>query len=242
MNNRAGIIFGKVVLSIIFAIVGILLGAIFGEILGTKMLGFLFVSTLLFPIWYPSSLQSRTIATVIGPVTALGVWYAGRLAITLGPGNAIIALSAAISTAGFAVGLGVEYLIMRRPKRSPELLPEPSADNRHDNQPTSAHENDALQSSATPQTDAAASNGIGKFLANGFMLLIICFVVGWVLSVVEIDALGFIRFVSQSFRGLIDLLGDAVRWGLPYILLGAVVVVPIFMIKLGVDFFRRRRR
>jgi hypothetical protein len=73
MNSRAGIIFGKVVLSIIFAVVGLVLPAIVGEILGTKAvgsLGFLFVSTLLFPIWYPSSLQSRSIATVMGPVRA----------------------------------------------------------------------------------------------------------------------------------------------------------------------------
>jgi hypothetical protein len=38
------------------------------------------------------------------------------------------------------------------------------------------------------------------------------------------------------------LAADAVRWGVPYILLGAVIVVPFYIIKLGLDMLKRRKR
>jgi hypothetical protein len=102
--------------------------------------------------------------------------------------------------------------------------------------------NAAAQGARTSQRDATASGGIRKFLGNGLKLLVICLLIGWVLSVIEVDALGFIRFISQSLRNLGNLAADAVGWVAPYILLGAVIVIPIYMVKLGVDFIRRRRQ
>ena len=64
---------------------------------------------------------------------------------------------------------------------------------------------------------------IRKIVGTGIKLLLICLLVGWVLSVIDIDALGFIRFLSQSVRNAGEIAADAVRWGVPYILLGAVL-------------------
>ncbi|MBT3371510.1 MAG: hypothetical protein HOA08_02455 [Rhodospirillaceae bacterium] len=83
---------------------------------------------------------------------------------------------------------------------------------------------------------------IRRILGTGIKLLLVCLLVGWVLSVIEVDALGFIRFLSQSLRHAGELAADAVRWGVPYILLGAVIVVPFYIIKLGLDMLKRRKR
>ncbi len=83
---------------------------------------------------------------------------------------------------------------------------------------------------------------VRKMIGTGIKLLLICLLVGWVLSVIDIDALGFIRFLSQSLRHAGELAADGVRWAVPYILLGAVIVVPFYIIKLGLDLLKRRKR
>ncbi len=83
---------------------------------------------------------------------------------------------------------------------------------------------------------------IRKIVGTGIKLLLICLLVGWILSVIDIDALGFIRFLSQSLRHAGELAADGVRWAVPYILLGAVVVIPFYIIKLGLDLLKKRKR
>lgn len=83
---------------------------------------------------------------------------------------------------------------------------------------------------------------VRKVVGTGVKFLLISLLVGWVLSVINVDALGFIRFLSQSVRHAGELAADAVRWGVPYILLGAVVVVPFYIIKFGFDLLKRRRK
>lgn len=81
-----------------------------------------------------------------------------------------------------------------------------------------------------------------KFIGTAIKLLLICLLVGWVLSVINLDALGFIRFLSQSVRNAGDLAADAVRWAVPYILVGAVVVVPFFILKFGLGLLKGRKK
>lgn len=83
---------------------------------------------------------------------------------------------------------------------------------------------------------------VRKIIGTGIKLLLICLLIGWVLSVIEIDALGFIQFLSQSLRHVGELAADGVRWAVPYILLGAVIVVPFYIIKFGLDLLKRRKR
>jgi hypothetical protein len=81
-----------------------------------------------------------------------------------------------------------------------------------------------------------------KIFGAGIKLLLVCLLVGWLLSVIDIDALGFLRFLSQSVRHAGELAADGVRWAVPYILLGAVVVVPFYIIKTGLNLLKRRRK
>ncbi len=81
-----------------------------------------------------------------------------------------------------------------------------------------------------------------KFIGTSIKLLLICLMVGWVLSVIDLDALGFIRFLSQSVRNAGELAADGVRWAVPYILLGAVVVIPLFVLKFGLGLLKGRRK
>ena len=81
-----------------------------------------------------------------------------------------------------------------------------------------------------------------KFMGTDIKLVLICLIVGWVLSVIDLDALGFIRFLSQSVRNAGDLAADAARWAVPYILLGAVIVIPFYILKFGLDLLKRRKK
>ncbi len=83
---------------------------------------------------------------------------------------------------------------------------------------------------------------IRKIIGTGIKLLLICLLVGWVLSVMEVDALGFIQFLSQSLRNVGELAADGVRWAVPYILLGAIIVVPFYILKFGLDLLKKRKR
>ena len=65
-------------------------------------------------------------------------------------------------------------------------------------------------------------------IVGGIKLLLICLAVGWVLSVIDLDALDFIQFLSQSVRNAGELSADAVRWAVPYILLSAVVIDTVY--------------
>lgn len=71
-------------------------------------------------------------------------------------------------------------------------------------------------------------------------ILVLCLVVGVVLSALSIDALSFVRFISQSIHNAADLIVTAVQWSIEYVLLGAVIVVPIYLIKLGMSYFKRK--
>ncbi len=91
----------------------------------------------------------------------------------------------------------------------------------------------------------------GRMAKTALKLLLACLVAGWLLSILGTDALGFLRWLSQVLHGSIDLLRDFfawsvdfargfIEWSVSYILLGAVVVVPFFLIRLAWRQLRRR--
>lgn len=82
---------------------------------------------------------------------------------------------------------------------------------------------------------------ISKSIGTIIKLLLACLVVGWILSVIEVDPLGFIRFISQSVHQAADMVADAVRWAFPYVTLGAIIVIPVYLIRLGLDLLKRKR-
>ena len=61
-------------------------------------------------------------------------------------------------------------------------------------------------------------------------LLIASLIVGIILKFMDLDAVGFLRWVASSFRDIIGFFGDFFEWALGPILIGAVLVVPIWLI------------
>ncbi|WP_247871922.1 hypothetical protein [Azospirillum sp. TSO35-2] len=70
--------------------------------------------------------------------------------------------------------------------------------------------------------------------------LFLCFVVGLVLSFLRIDPAAILTNSWQTLQDIATLLIDAGRWALPYILIGAVVVVPLSLIGLVLRWNRSR--
>lgn len=62
--------------------------------------------------------------------------------------------------------------------------------------------------------------------------LVLCFVVGFVLSFLRIDPASILTNSWQTVQDIVALMIDAGSWALPYILIGAVVVVPLSVIGL----------
>ena len=63
-------------------------------------------------------------------------------------------------------------------------------------------------------------------------LLLLCLVVGLVLNFFDITPQHIVTDTIRTVSQIFDLISDAIRWAVPYILLGAVVVVPVAIISL----------
>ena len=77
-------------------------------------------------------------------------------------------------------------------------------------------------------------NPVGTILK----LLLLCLVVGLILSFFDITPQHIVTDTLRTLREIYDLVFGAVHWAVPYILLGAVIVVPVAVISL----MTRRRR
>ena len=71
-------------------------------------------------------------------------------------------------------------------------------------------------------------------------LLVACLAVGFVLSLFDLDALGALRVLSDTVRWAVDNASSMISRGAHYILLGAVIVVPIFLVHLALKLLRKR--
>ena len=70
----------------------------------------------------------------------------------------------------------------------------------------------------------------GSPLAVIGRLLLVSILVGVVLSVLGLDPFDIVRSLERLARSIWDLGFDAVRWLWRYLLLGAVIVIPIWLI------------
>lgn len=71
-------------------------------------------------------------------------------------------------------------------------------------------------------------------------LFILSLVVGIVLSVFEIDPEALLGSIGGTVERIFDLLVDALEWAVPFVLIGAIVVVPIWLILVVLRMARRR--
>ena len=70
----------------------------------------------------------------------------------------------------------------------------------------------------------------GTPLAVVFRLILLSILVGVILSAVGLDPFNIWRSIERIFRAVWDMGFDAVRWLWGYFLLGAVIVIPIWLI------------
>ncbi len=63
-----------------------------------------------------------------------------------------------------------------------------------------------------------------------FRLVLLCILVGVVLKVLGLDPLNILKSIEDLFRYVWNMGFDAVRWLWGYFLLGAVIVIPIWLI------------
>ncbi|MBP2227531.1 hypothetical protein J2847_000811 [Azospirillum agricola] len=69
-----------------------------------------------------------------------------------------------------------------------------------------------------------------------------CFIVGFILSVLRIDPASILTDSWETVRDIAELALDAGRWALPYILIGAVIVVPLSVLGALLRWSRSRHR
>ncbi len=72
-------------------------------------------------------------------------------------------------------------------------------------------------------------------------LLLACLLVGMVLSFIDFDALEVLRSAGRAMHFVVERGSEISGWAISYILLGAVVVVPIWAIKFGLKRLRGRK-
>ena len=70
--------------------------------------------------------------------------------------------------------------------------------------------------------------------------LVLCFVVGFLISFFEINPATIFTSTWETVQEVIDLTVGIGGWALPYILIGAVVVVPLSLIGLALRWMRAR--
>jgi hypothetical protein len=71
-------------------------------------------------------------------------------------------------------------------------------------------------------------------------ILVLSLIVGLVISFFDINPMGILNDTWDTVLAVFALFKGVVDWALPYILVGAVVVVPLALIGALLSFFRRR--
>jgi Na+/H+-dicarboxylate symporter len=80
-----------------------------------------------------------------------------------------------------------------------------------------------------------ADNAANRFFGGSPLgviarLILVSILVGVVLSVLGLDPFDIVHSIERLFRSIWEMGFDAVRWVWRYLLLGAVIVVPIWLI------------
>lgn len=73
-------------------------------------------------------------------------------------------------------------------------------------------------------------------------LVVGSFLVGWLLTLFDITPLDLLEDLTGTIGQIYTTALSAVRWGADYILLGAVVVIPIWAIVKGLNFLQEKSR
>jgi hypothetical protein len=80
------------------------------------------------------------------------------------------------------------------------------------------------------------SRNLGRLIG----LVVLCLLVGLLLNHLGIAARGILTNTWRTILSVFRLVGDLASWAVPYILLGAVVVVPLLLLGLLTGRLRRK--
>ncbi|MCG8491531.1 MAG: DUF6460 domain-containing protein [Sneathiellales bacterium] len=80
---------------------------------------------------------------------------------------------------------------------------------------------------------------VGSLIAK---LLLGSFFVGWALTIFDITPLDLLKDLTGTIGEIYSMALSTVRWAADYILLGAVVVLPIWAIVAGLNFLQSKSR
>jgi len=80
---------------------------------------------------------------------------------------------------------------------------------------------------------------VQDLLSQTIRIIVICLLVGLFLSWLDIQTLTTLKALSEFFHRIVDLVVKAVDWGLPYVLMGAIIVVPVVLIRFALRFLKR---
>jgi len=87
-----------------------------------------------------------------------------------------------------------------------------------------------LERPRDPMPNAANRFLGGAPLAVFFRLVLLCVLVGVILSALGFDPGNILGSIERMIRSVWDMGFDAVRWAWRYFLLGAIIVVPIWLV------------
>ena len=91
-----------------------------------------------------------------------------------------------------------------------------------------------MTESPRPETPMA-NDSLSRFLGGSplsvfFRLILLSVLIGVILSALGFDPLNIIESIRYLFRRIWEMGFDAIRWVWRYFLLGAVIVIPIWLI------------
>ena len=79
------------------------------------------------------------------------------------------------------------------------------------------------------------------FLSTLVKLALACLFVGFLLAFFEIDPVSWMHNFPDAIQSIFEVVADLIRWAVPYIMLGAVVVIPIMLVFFVLRLARGRR-
>lgn len=71
-------------------------------------------------------------------------------------------------------------------------------------------------------------------------LFILSLIIGLVLSAFDIRPESLLGALGGTVEGIFNVIANAVEWAVPFVLIGAVVVIPIWLILSAIRIARRR--
>ena len=80
-----------------------------------------------------------------------------------------------------------------------------------------------------------------RIIATIVKLFVLSVVVGWIISVLDLSLEGFFEHLADAFGTVVDWMRWLLDWTLPYAAIGALVVVPLWLVSVLLRLARRRR-